>query len=51
MKQQVTLARQAIKTPHAAAVAGIIFAVLSTSCLVLMRLAFPEELSGTGTTA
>ena len=47
MKQQVTLARQAIKTPRAAAVAGIIFAVLMTISMVLMRLALPEELSGT----
>ncbi len=44
MKQQVTLARQAIKTPRAAAVAGIIFAVLMTISMVLMRLALPEEL-------
>lgn len=51
MKQQVTLARQAIKTPRAAAVAGIIFAVLMTISMVLMRLALPEELSGTTTYA
>jgi len=51
MKQQVTLARQAIKTPRAAAVAGIIFAVLSTTSLVLIWLALPEELSGTNTAA
>lgn len=51
MKQQVTLARQAIKTPRAAAVAGIIFAVLMTISMVLMRLALPEELSGTTTSA
>lgn len=51
MKQQVTLARQAIKTPRAAAVAGIIFAVLMTISMVLMRLALPEELSGTNTAA
>jgi len=49
MNQQVTLTRQALKTPRAAAVAGIIFAVLFTTSLVLMRLAIPEELSGTGT--
>ena len=51
MKQQVTLTRQALKTPRAAAVAGIIFAVLFTISIVLMRLAIPEELSGTNTAA
>jgi hypothetical protein len=51
MKQQVTLTRQAIKTPRAPAVAGIIFAVLFTISMVLMRLALPEELSGTNTAA
>jgi hypothetical protein len=51
MKQQVTLTRQALKTPRAAAVAGIIFAVLFTISLVLIRLAIPEELSGTNTAA
>jgi len=52
MKQQeVTLARQALKTPRAAAVAGIIFAVLITTSMVLIRLAIPEELSGTNTAA
>ncbi len=38
MNQQITLTRQAIKTPRAAAVAGIIFAVLFTTSIVLMRL-------------
>jgi hypothetical protein len=51
MKQEVTLARQALKTPRAAAVAGIIFAALFTTSIVLMRLAIPEELSGTNTAA
>jgi len=51
MKQQVTLARQALRTPRAAAIAGIIFAVLITISMVLMRLALPEELSGTDTAA
>src|SRR5712691_10994661 len=49
MKQQGTLTRQAIRTPRAAAVAGIIFAVLITISLVLIRLAIPESLSGTNT--
>src|SRR5271157_2304601 len=51
MKQQVALTRQALKTPRAAAVAGIIFAVLITTSMVLIRLAIPEELSGTNTAA
>ncbi len=51
MNQRVTLTRQALKTPRAAAVAGIIFAVLFTISIVLMRLAIPEELSGTNTAA
>ena len=51
MKQQVALTRQALKTPRAAAVAGIIFAVLITIGMVLMRLALPEDLSGTDTAA
>src|SRR5271157_232599 len=49
MKQQVALTRQALKTPRAAAVAGIIFSVLFTTSMVLIRLAIPEELSGTNT--
>jgi len=46
MKQQETLTRQAVRTPRAAAVAGIIFSVLFTASMVLMRLALPENLSG-----
>src|SRR5436189_5675747 len=49
MNQRVTLTRQALKTPRAAAVAGIIFAVLFTISIVLMGLTIPEELSGTNT--
>jgi len=49
MNQRATLARQAIRTPRAAAVAGIIFTVLFTISMVLMRLAIPEELSGSNT--
>jgi hypothetical protein len=51
MKQQVAMTRQALRTPRAAAVAGIIFAVLMTISMVLIRLAIPEELSGTNTAA
>jgi len=49
MNQQVALTRQALKTPRAAAIAGIIFAVLFTTSMVLIRLAIPEELSGMNT--
>ncbi len=51
MNQQVTLTRQALKTPRAAAVAGIVFAVLFTTSIVLIRLALPEELGGTNAAA
>ena len=51
MKQQVTLTRQAIRTPRAAAVAGIIFSVLFTTSMVLIRLALPEDLRGTNVAA
>jgi hypothetical protein len=51
MKQQVVLTRQALKTPRAAAVAGIVFAVLFTTSMVLIRLAIPEDLQATNTAA
>ena len=51
MKQQVSLTRQALKTPRAAEVAGIIFAALISTSVMLMRLALPEDLSGTNTAA
>src|SRR5215831_239243 len=47
MKQHVALTRQAIRTPRAAAVAGIIFSVLFTTSMVLIRLALPEDLRAT----
>jgi hypothetical protein len=47
MQHQVALTRQAIRTPRAAAVAGIIFSVLFTTSMVLIRLALPEDLHGT----
>ena len=46
MNQQVALTRQAMRTPRAAAVAGIIFAVLFTTSFVLIHLALPEDLHG-----
>jgi hypothetical protein len=51
MNQPVTLTRQAIRTPRAAAVAGIIFSVLFTISIVLTRLALPEDLRGTNVAA
>ncbi len=50
-KDRVISTRQALETPRAAAVAGIIFAVLFTTSLVLTRLAIPEELTQTGIAA
>jgi hypothetical protein len=47
MNQQVTLTRQAIRTPRAAAEAGIIFSVLFATSMVLIRLTLPEELRAT----
>ena len=47
MNQQVTLTRKVIRTPRAAAVAGIIFSVLFTTSMVLIRLALPENLRAT----
>jgi len=46
MNQRATLVRQRLKTPRAAAVAGILFAVLFTISMVLIRLVLPEDLSG-----
>jgi hypothetical protein len=48
MKQTV-LTRERLRTPRAAAVAGIIFAVVFAVSIVLIRIALPEELSGTST--
>jgi len=46
MNPKVASARQQLRTPRAAAVAGILFAVLFTISMVLIRLVFPEDLSG-----
>ena len=45
------MTRQAPRTPRAAAIAGILFAVLFSTSIVLIRLAIPEELSGTDVAA
>lgn len=42
-KRQVAPARESLRTPRAAAVAGILFAVLFTVSAGVMRLAIPEE--------
>lgn len=42
---------QALRTPRAAAIAGIIFAVLFATSIGMMRLAIPEEMSGATTAA
>lgn len=43
--QNTELAREALRTPRAAAVAGILFAILFTASIVLIRLAIPEDLT------
>ena len=43
---QVTLTRQALKTPRSAAIAGIIFAVLYGASMVLMNISLSEEATG-----
>jgi hypothetical protein len=40
---KVSLARQSLKSPRAAAIAGILFAVLYGTSLVLMRLSIPAD--------
>jgi len=47
----VDLTRQALRTPAAAAIAGILFAVLFSTRLVLIRLALPENPGGVDFTA
>jgi hypothetical protein len=51
MNQRAGLTRQALRTPRAAAVAGIVFAVLFTTSMILIRLSLPEELSGANAAA
>ena len=43
MMQPGPLVRQSIRTPRAAAVAGIAFSLLLTAALVLVRLAVPND--------
>lgn len=51
MQRSATLTRQRVRTPRAAAVAGIIFAVLFATSISLLHLVFPEDLSGADTSA
>ena len=46
MNSEITTARQRLRTPRAAAVAGILFALLFSVAMLLIRFALPEELSG-----
>ena len=46
MNPKVALARQQLRTPRAAAVAGILFAVLFVISMALIRLVLPEDLAG-----
>jgi hypothetical protein len=47
-KATINLTRRGLKTPRAAAIAGIIFAVLSVTAQVLMRLSVPTDAADTG---
>ncbi len=55
MQQPIPLTRERLKTPRAAAIAGILFSVLLTTTLVLLHISVEEfspeaqEWSGTGT--
>ena len=46
---ELSPARQRLRTPRAAAVAGILFSVLFTTFMVLIRLSLPESLTGSET--
>ena len=46
MNPEIATARRRLRTPRAAAVAGILFAVLFTVSMLLIRFVFPEELAG-----
>ena len=50
-EQPLGQAGQALRTPRAAAIAGIVFAVLFALSIGLMRLAIPEGIQGPGGTA
>ena len=43
MNQEATLVRQQMRTPRAAAIAGIIFSVLLITSLLLIRISIPYD--------
>jgi len=43
MEQEVTLTRAGLKTPRAAAIAGIVFSILFITSLVLIRISVPSN--------
>lgn len=48
MEEQMSLINRKLRTPRAAALAGIAFAVLLIVSLVLIRISVPERLDGSG---
>jgi hypothetical protein len=46
MNSDIAARRTRLRTPRAAAVAGILFAILFSVAMLLIRLVFPEELAG-----
>jgi hypothetical protein len=46
MNPEIAAVRRRLRTPRAAAVAGILFAVLFSASMLLIRLVLPEELAG-----
>lgn len=49
--QRIERRRQALQTPRAAAIAGILFSLLFMVSMGMMRVAIPEEIGGSGETA
>ena len=49
MKQEATLTRARLKTPRAAAIAGIVFSILLITSLVLVRISVPDNPQDAGT--
>lgn len=45
MRQDTTITRDSLRTPRAAAIAGIVFALLLGTALVLIRIAVPADVS------
>ncbi len=48
MAQEITLARKRLKTPRAAAIAGIVFSLLLMASLAIIRLSLPADPSDPG---